>query len=530
MYLQWELPEALCRGHQDKETGEIGDFPLVPNRWLVVRRSGRGTRSWIVHSDFLGTGADGVPYLDPHAATATATVIGRRVDLTPDSPWNEPGSTPFLTAIGSGLLTFSAFQPYNKNVFSIHDTLEDIEGEDRLSYWVAGWYSDPASDILAVGPSGESFADLLDRLEWSLAPGYGSPRRSVFTGGALGIDWKPGGPPYPSASPPRGRDIAVAIGNSTAEAAAILQETAAGPDALSAGQALLYSAFTLGVLDEYDRPDGDLVIPLVAHDSGFGPAPGGYSWRLVDHGEDDDARSAAEHALAADVLAGLNRKQRELDALERDLADAQQRLYVLWALNQEKDPSPPSFFTQRIRAADPENAGGAAGKAVRLAAEVAARRGETGDESEDAVPWASTEAELATRAHDYAASHGLRSALELQRVPDEPFEQHADPVLMLAGAGLNAPLTRGSALPCRVQERLVTAIGSITASTVAGDVGQVNTAGLPGPMTALVTEFFIIDQASKIGTPLSGATGMLPEYGTAPWEQPWQPLYLLWRA
>ncbi len=138
VYLQWELPEALCRGHQDEETGEIGDFPLVPNRWLVVRRSGRGTRSWIVHSDYLGTGADGVSYLDPHAATATATVIGRRVDLTPGSPWNEPGGTPFLTAVGPGLLTFSAFQPYNKNVFSIHDTLEDIEGEDRLSYWVAG--------------------------------------------------------------------------------------------------------------------------------------------------------------------------------------------------------------------------------------------------------------------------------------------------------------------------------------------------------------------------------------------------------
>ncbi len=81
-----------------------------------------------------------------------------------------------------------------------------------------------------------------------------------------------------------------------------------------------------------------------------------------------------------------------------------------------------------------------------------------------------------------------------------------------------------------MQERLVTAIGSITASTVAGDVAQVNTTGLPGPMSALVTEFCIIDQASKTGTPLSGATGMLPEYGTAPWEQPWQPLYLLWRA
>ncbi len=141
--------------------------------------------------------------------------------------------------------------------------------------------------------------------------------------------------------------------------------------------------------------------------------------------------------LAADVLAGLNRKQRELDALERDLAAAQQRLYVLWALNQDKDPPPPDSFRRQIGTElDPEIASGAAGIAARLAAEVAARRGETGDEHEDAVPWATIEADLAARARGYAARHGLRSALELQRVPDEPFEQHADPVLMLAGAGL----------------------------------------------------------------------------------------------
>jgi hypothetical protein len=534
VYLQWQLPEALCRGHQDEESGEIGDFPLVPNRWLVVRRSSRGMRSWIVHSDYIGADGDGVSYLDPHAASATATVVGRRVDLTPGSPWQEPGGGLFLTAIGPGLLTFAVFQPYNKNVFSIHDTLEDVDGADRLSYWVAGWYSDPGSDILAADTP---FADLMDRLEWSLAPAFGSPRRSVFTGSALGIDWQPDGPPYPSACPPRGGDIAVAIGNSTAEAAAVLQERAGGPDCLTAGEARLYSAFTLGVLDSCDGPDGDLFISRAAHDQGFGPVPGGYSWRLVDH--DDDAALGArppaglagERVLAADVLAGLNRGQRELDDLERALAGARQRLYVLWALNQEKDPPPPGFFAQAIRAElDPANPDGAAGIAARLEAEVAARRGEPGQEHPDAVPWAATEAELAARARGYAASHGLRSALELKRVPDEPFDQHVDPVLMLAGAGLNAPLTRGSALPCRVEERLVTAIGPITAGTVSGDAGQVNVTGLPGPMHALVTEFCIIDQASKTGTPLSGATGTLPEYGTQPWRQPWQPLYLLWRA
>jgi hypothetical protein len=131
VYLHWQLPEALCCGHQDEKTGEIGEFPLVPNRWLVVRRSNHGVRSWVVHSDFLDRHDGAVSYLDPHADTTTATKIGRAVELTTGTGWQEPGGTPFLTALGPGLLAFSVYQPYNANVFSLHDRLDDIGGDDR---------------------------------------------------------------------------------------------------------------------------------------------------------------------------------------------------------------------------------------------------------------------------------------------------------------------------------------------------------------------------------------------------------------
>lgn len=533
VYVQWQLPEALTQGHQDETTGEIGDFPLVPNRWLVTRRSNGGVRAWIVHSDFLAPREGTVSYLDPHAESATATKIGKLVELTTGEPWQEPGGIPFLTALGPGLLTFSAFQPYNKNVFSIHDTLADLDGDDRLSYQVLGWYSDPAADILVVGDNAETpFAALMSNLEWTLASTFGSPRRSVYSGSALGIDWRPDGGVYPSESP-RAADIAVAIGNSTAEAAGVLQEQTGGTNSLSEDAARLYSAFTLGVLNEYDRVDGDLFPERAAHRSGFAPVPGGFTWRVVDRGGEQGraglsaAERASESARAAEVVAELNGAQRDLDDKERELHALQQRLHVLWSLSQE--PKQPDFFASRIaaeldpeRCADPEQCRHAACRVKVLAADVAARRGE--------VPWATTAEELAARAADYATQHGLRATLELQRSPEEPFEQHADPVLMLAGANLNAPLTRGSDLPCRVEERLVTAVGSITAATVAGEVNKVNVTGLPGPMRALVTEFFIIDQARKTGVGLDGATGTLPEYGTALWRQPWQPLYLMWEA
>ncbi|MFF3002339.1 hypothetical protein ACFVTF_05960 [Kitasatospora sp. NPDC057940] len=528
VYLQWQLPEALCQGRQDEDSGEIGDFPLVPNRWLVVRRSTTGVRSWIVQSDHLDLRTGTASYLDPAATTATATRIGRRVELTAANPWREPADTPdaFLTALGPGLLTFSVYQPYNTNVFSLHDTLEDITGDDRLSYWVAGWYADPDSDILvADGNDQRDFAELLHDLEWSLAPGLGSPRGSLYTGSALGVAWQPEGG-IPESDSPHASSIAVAIGNSVGEAAAVLQEQTGGPGALSAEDARRYAAFTLGVLEDFERPDGDLFPGRAAHDSGFGPVPGGHTWRVVDRDTEatraarTPAERAADRRLAQDVTAELNRAQRELDALERELYGAQQHLYVLWALSQE--PKQPEVFSSPVRRElDPDRAG-AAGRTRALAAQVTAARAR--------LPWSTREEELAAQARAYAAEHGLRTTQVLQRVPAEPFEHSADPVLMLQGAKLNAPMTRGSALPCRVQERLITRIGSITAASVAADVAKVNTAGLPPLLPALLSEFFILETARRTGVGLDDADGRLPEHGTEPWRQPWQPLYLLWEA
>ncbi|MCX4993442.1 hypothetical protein [Streptomyces sp. NBC_00568] len=537
VYVKWTLPEALCNGRQDDEEG-VKDFPLVPNRWLVVRyqAASRTVRSWIVESDHLGENGT-VSFLDPEADEIDATAIGRRHDLTASSPWREPDDAraPFLTAVGSGVLTFAAYQPYNENVFSLHDTLQDVPGDDRLSYYVAGWYADPDADILTTGEG--SLTDLLDDLEW-LAPGATSTvNRSLFTGCAIGVDWQPDGdipdsdiPKIPVITDPnKPPTVAVSIGNSTAEAMAGLPEQADGPDSLSTDEARLMRAFALGTLNDLDRTDGDEFIERTAHQSGFGPVPAGYTWRIVERGDRTTTASlppeerARQIAREQDVVSKLNQAQADHDADVRDLAAAQERLYLLWALSRaEKKPS--AEFEERLAdELNPGNDQGAAGRVKNLQGKVTDKRA--------VIPWGTTPDELEASAAQYAADQGLRSGHVLQRVPQPSYEEAADPVVLIQGARLNAPLSRESLLPCRTPDRLVTAIGTITAASVQQDVDQVNTAGLPETVSALLTEFFILDRALLAGADLDdpdAVDGALPEYGTKPWRQPWEPLFLQW--
>ncbi|MEV7121244.1 hypothetical protein [Kitasatospora griseola] len=524
VYLQWELPAALTRGRSDDEEG-VGGFPLVPNRWLVVRHaeSAGALTAWIVESDYLDPMDGSVSFQDPDSDTPQATLIGKCHQLT--GPWAEPAAprAPFLTAIGPGLLTFSVFQPYNENVFSLHDTLDGVAEQERLSYFVAGWYADPASDILA---GTEDLTGLLDRLHWTKPAGSGSGiRTSVYTGTALGLNWDLTGP-VPDPPCPRREDITVMVANTMAEAAAELSTQADGAGALSAAEAELFRAFLLGGTDalaERDLPEADLLTDRRAHDSAFGPVPGGYRWFIGERGADpghipSPAIAAARRtarAAEAGIIADLNRRQAEHDATEAELDTARERLYHLWWLScLERQPEQ---FRERI---DGELQA-AADKATALARQLTDQR--------TTLPWGKTEAELAASIDTHHPDLGARSDRRLIRVPAQDFEYCADPVLALQGARLHAPLTREAPLPGRTPDRLVTRASDITTTEVADLARQVDLTNLPPSFHALLTEFLILDRALATGG-IRDVTGLLPEFGTTPWQMPWQPLYLQWKA
>ncbi|MEU9472202.1 hypothetical protein AB0D78_37500 [Streptomyces avermitilis] len=532
VYVQWELPAALTRGRHDEEQG-IGDFPLVPNRWLVVRHtdSTRPPKAWVVESDYLdpmdGTVSFQNPaYIEnPDSGESPATLIGKCHELK--GPWQEPGGKPFLTAIGPGLLTFSVFQPYNTNVFSLHDTLRDTPEQEepfeqeRLSYFVAGWHADPASDILH---GTDDLTALLDRLKWTRPTGSGSGiRTSVYSGTVLDLKWELNGP-VPESDCPKVADVTPMVSNTVAEGAAELNAQADGEAALSAGEADLFRAFLLGgidALEERDRPEADILTDRRAHDTAFGPVCGGYRWFIGERGEQTgQITSASAYTAEAETIADLNRRQAEHDKTEAELDAARERLYHLWWLSRQ-ETQPDDFRTRVAQELDPAHPDGAAGQVIALARRLAEHR--------TTLPWGKSEADLAASIDHLYPAHGLLAARRLIRVPAQDYEYSADPVLTLQGANLHAPLTRTTALPCRTPEHLITAASGITTTDVAPTAAQIDLTNLPPCFPALLTEFLILQRALGTGT-IRDVTGTLPEYGTTPWRMPWQPLYLLWKA
>ena len=173
VHLLWEMPAALREG---KRTGETIEFPLVPNRWLVLRYwPGQGTtdrqvKGWVLQSDYIGNDGSN-SFLDPAAPTPMPTRLGKSMAL---ADFTEPGNTQFLTSIGPGNVTFSTVRMNAQDVFSFCDELKDVALQPnqtvRLSYLIVGWFSDVTEDPLHGGADTAAWADKMAGLNWLTDP------------------------------------------------------------------------------------------------------------------------------------------------------------------------------------------------------------------------------------------------------------------------------------------------------------------------------------------------------------------------
>ncbi|MET7300422.1 hypothetical protein [Embleya sp. NPDC005575] len=585
VHVQWQLPEALTSGHYDPDTGET-TFPLVPNRWLVVRhhtvpspRPGAGqTRAaaWLIHSDYLQR-AHGIPgkrgaspflFENPETGELGEDWIGRAHDLR-GGGWTEPAPVePFLTAIGPGLPAFAGFQPYHQNVFSFHDTLTDLTGDGHnvpapttLSYFVIGWYADDTAEFLRraveipglLPPEAEGDDDLLRALRWGL-PGYTDlpedhdppagvgPQRSVYTGTALGIPWTYYNWSPPSDIPDHEVGLSVAVGHSTADALGDI----AARQSRSARTGELIKALYHGTIDGFDQAEGGYDLDEITRRAWFSASASGYSWQIVPRPTDSPEPTRAAPTNTPQWLAELNVRQRRYDAAGRELAYVQERLRTLWWLKGLPGEHPEGFDEAAAWQLEPDNEDTPAERADTLLAELDDLRGH--------IPQGTTSEQMQAAIDRFAADHHLPAHLELRRVADPPFHRTGDPVVLITGAGAKEPLTRDpeDPLPCRTVSGLLSALRvndqwddtSVPPPPLdRPELGAIDVPNLPVPGPALLAEFALLDRAARtpaigdpeqrsalevaLKTPTEHMQGVLAEY-TSVWRQPWLPMYLQW--
>lgn len=464
VHLHWTLPAGLRHGQQPAPDVPKIKFPNVPDRWLVTRfyRAAPGgtpqVTSWVLESDFLGAPNVGTnAYPDPDTPGGIK-YLGRFSTL---AEWKgEPApDKPFLTAPGPGELSWAAVYDNVQNVFAFYDSLAGAP-TGFYSYAVIGWYANPANDPL-FGPAGgftteEQWQALMDGLQWAVgSPGDRTTRtadavaewqtwleNNPVTGGPpltdaqktyasqtlcqgllFDIEWK--GPDNFYAIPKilTGALPSVAIGATAAEAVGtwmgnFLQKTdpSVDPDQV----ADLINAFALNRI--FDYVSNPTAFDLAQHDVRFGSASSGSIWTVI-RAEDlagegtGGVQEIPLDAAQTRALTDLNATQLQIDRQSATLESMRWEIFSAgWKLDNLPPNEPPAVRQQIVDTID------ALGVAIRaLAPEI------------DGL--------VATRDQQQAALQQLLGLEYVLEISDNPqFQQSADPVVLIAGAGTDTKL------------------------------------------------------------------------------------------
>jgi hypothetical protein len=597
VYVSWTLPAALRQGTQDPVTGAVS-YPLIPNRWLVLRCSGTTQRrlaAWVVESDCPWTSRVtqvGVEQTSMYLCDA-AIITGWKnssdpyrsgVTLSPTSAdpqvanigipfalegWTERAATPmFLTAVAPGNPAFSAYAAHNLGVFTFVDDLNDIGAgaAQSLSYLVAGWYSDPASDILTGWQrdttSKDPYKALLDRLGWTVTGGGQNPPRATrgyYSGTALAVAWDPA--TAPSTDPleriRQSRALDVSLGNTAEDAFIALvakRLEAAGHPATAIAQ---LRAFLYNELPVVNQPNGDALLRRAIAARWFGSHAGGYRWVVS---ASDDGPPPAPPAW----LDKLNADQLGLDQALGQLRGSQWDLNAMWWKDgrypTDSFPTPPpgvpdqSLLDAQL---DPDRSVNGqptlAGRLISSVQSVVAGAAQV----PQPVPGPGTAEDAFLRGvSSFAAmpTRGLPAGQTLKAVATAPYFRAADPVIMLSGvaaAAEAAQVADDAMLPVRPAGSLITAFtagGLVDGADAGPAVPPPALTALPDTLGSLVTEFVLVDPqnaaalATVTGTSAATIeavmaahrqadyTGTLPALGLTAWTQPWQPLFVEWRV
>lgn len=168
-YLHITLPREL-------RTSTDGKFPLIPNRWLVIRTVGTdntNVKAVVIESDCPGEDGSQILFTpdaeqklskssDRLRNEYSADPVGKRESMKQVNlgkvfdlaGWLERAEKDvFLTASENGDIMFSAYCFRNRNILSYFDRLTDVVSPATVNFYVVGWLSSDTKSPLYFASS-----------------------------------------------------------------------------------------------------------------------------------------------------------------------------------------------------------------------------------------------------------------------------------------------------------------------------------------------------------------------------------------
>ena len=374
IHLHWSLPDALTRGVNTATAGL--KFPVVPNRWLIMRSGGsKSDKTWVVESDYLhpcdvensptvNYVRDSVNILYPpkEQYTQPFRFMGRTLTL---ENWRSRATgaeyVDRLTAIG-GLApgeevktldnekgAFAAFYPNCRSVFGFHDPeLTSPNPPSGLQYEVIGWYSNSQQDYLSVliqeNPN-SSPQELLEALSeksgWTVNLGnQGFPQQIICYSK---LKFTPSGSlSDPAATLP---NPVVAVGNTGTEALAAYLSHDFAPGADDTSQQIRQTiedqleALQLAERLEQHQPDVGPKFRDARHEREFSASAAGMLWRVLPESNNSVPANASEKQAIAQVtlplviaekLNAINIQQQSYDQALNKIGSMREQVFADW--------------------------------------------------------------------------------------------------------------------------------------------------------------------------------------------------------
>ena len=380
IHLHWSLPDGLTRG-EHSATGT--KFPIVPNRWLILRQGGgKDSKQWVIESDYLypekleegQEPPDTVNILIERPNPETSQYqrfryMGRNLDL---AAWQQQSNSTHeyagtLTAIGTKAevplfdrvkATFAAFYPNCQSVFGFHDgDYSTANPPADLQYDVIGWYSDDRQDCLKTllqnnpGKNSEELLELLqEEFRWTFDLNGEFPDRTLYHSRitfASASRTLAAGDRIRSLSQPT-----IAVGNSAPEALSAYLANDYNNQSDETGKQIRkfveeqLEALQLSERLESGKLDLDAKLREVRHERGFGTRSAGILWSIAPKVPDTsesyrgifsipNRETNIQNRLSlpldlAHQLNQVNRLQEEYNQAVVNIESQRQQLYAHW--------------------------------------------------------------------------------------------------------------------------------------------------------------------------------------------------------